>query len=170
MDAGEDGLAVIEVVAALAEVEVQDVDGIDFLHLVVLVAYLDVFGDGLGHSVEHALEVVELAGELNLYDDYLTLAVDGLDVYAVELGLACLLVALAFQQLAYDYLLAQKDGDETFEDGKVGLVAKHALHGPIEAYVLVLCLHFDYCACVVCAKIAKLYFNCNSLGAFFDVR
>ena len=49
--AGEDGLAVVEVIVAFAKVEVQYVDGIDFLHVVVLLADLDVFRDGFGYVV-----------------------------------------------------------------------------------------------------------------------
>ena len=42
----EHGLAVIQIVAALPEVEIQDIDGIHFLYLVILVSYLYMLGDG----------------------------------------------------------------------------------------------------------------------------
>ena len=51
VDTSKDGLAVVEVVAALTEVEVEDIDGVDFLYLVVLVAYLNMFGDGFRYAV-----------------------------------------------------------------------------------------------------------------------
>ena len=47
MNAGEDGLAVIQVVAAPAKVKIQNVYGIDLFNLVVLLAYLYMFRNGL---------------------------------------------------------------------------------------------------------------------------
>ena len=137
----EYGLSVIEVVTALSEVEIEDVDGVDLLHLVVLVANLDVLGDGLGNSVEHTLQVVQLTSELNLNDDDFSLAVPCLDVHSVELGVARLLVALALQQLIDDNLFAEQHRDESFQHCKVGFVAQHALHSPVKSYVFIFYLH-----------------------------
>ena len=47
MDAYEGGRAVVEIVRPLAEVEVEDADGIDLPYPVVLVAQRDVLGDSL---------------------------------------------------------------------------------------------------------------------------
>ena len=47
VNAGEDGLAVIQVVAAPAKVKIQNVYGIDLFNLVVLLAYLYMFRNGL---------------------------------------------------------------------------------------------------------------------------
>ena len=137
----EYGLSVIEIVASLAEVEIEDVDGIDLFHLVVFVAYLNMLGNRLGNTVEHALQVVQLSCELNLNDDDFFLAVLCLDVYTVELGISCLLVALALQQFRDDNLLAQQYGDEPFQYCKVSLVAQHALHCPVKSHISVFCLH-----------------------------
>ena len=48
---GEHGLAVIEIVATLAKVEVEDVDRVNLLHLVVHITDLDVLGDGFRHTI-----------------------------------------------------------------------------------------------------------------------
>ena len=45
----------IEIVAALAKVEVEDVDRIILLLIDVHLAFLDMFGDGFRHSVEQSL-------------------------------------------------------------------------------------------------------------------
>ena len=58
MDAREDRAPMIEIVLALPEVEVQDIDRIDFLYIVVFVAYLDMLRDSFRHTVEHALQII----------------------------------------------------------------------------------------------------------------
>ena len=58
MDAREDRAPMIEIVLALPEVEVQDIDRIDFLYIVVFVAYLDMLRDCFRHTVEHALQII----------------------------------------------------------------------------------------------------------------
>ena len=93
---------------------------------------------GLGHPVEYALEVVQLAGVLHLHDDNLPLGVGGLDVHSVELVVLCLLVALALEYLHDFHLLADEHGEESLQHVEVGLLAEQPLYGPVEAYVPVL--------------------------------
>ena len=134
----EGHLTVVQVVFALAQLEIEDIDAEHLLHLAVVFAATYMLGDGFCNAVEHTLKVVELAGLLNLYENDFTLGVLCLDVYAVLLVMPRLLVGLALQKLDNRYLLADKRGDETLKDDKVGLVAKHVLGRPVETYVLVL--------------------------------
>ena len=141
MHAHEGVRSVIQVVGSLSEVEVDDADGIDLLHLTVGSSQRDVLRYRLCHSVEDALQVVQLPGELHLYYDDLSLGVLGFDVHAVELVVLCFLIAFALQYFLYFNGLAQQHGDESFQYSKVGLVAQHALHCPVETDVFVVCVH-----------------------------
>ena len=131
----------IEIVAALAKVEVEDVDRINLLHLVVHLAYLDMFGDGFRHSVEHSLEEIKLSRELHLDDYYFSLVILGLDIDTVILVAGTLLIALALKQFLYLHNLACKNCYQSFQHGEVGLVAQHSLHCPVKTYVLVVHFH-----------------------------
>ena len=98
-------LSVIDVVAALTDVEVDDTDGVHLSHLGILVALVDVLSDGLGRPVEHPLEIVNLGVVLYLDNNQLTFGILGEHVHPVELVVGGLLVALAFEHaLDYDLL------------------------------------------------------------------
>ena len=107
MDPGEFALAVIEVVVADAEVEIEDVDGEDLLDVLVIVPDGDVFCDGLGSAVKDALEEVEVVGLLYLDEYDLTEAVLGLDVDAVELVVFEALVAFALEEFCNGDLFSE---------------------------------------------------------------
>ena len=62
-------------------------------------------GDGLRHTVDHALQVVVLACLLYLHQDNLALRVLGLDVHAVVLIVLRLLVRLRVQQFDDGHLV-----------------------------------------------------------------
>ena len=131
-------LTVVEVVIALAHVEVEDVDTEHLLHLGVAITAADVFGNGLCHTVDHALQVIELARLLNLNKDNLALRVLGLDIYAVILVILSLLVRLGVQQLHDGHFLLHQHRDQSLENGKVSLITKHVLRSPVESDVSVL--------------------------------
>ena len=78
------------------------------------------------------------AGVLYLDDDDLALAVERLDVDAVELVVRSFLVALAFEDFDNLDLFAQHDGQETVEHIEIGLLAQQTLDGPVEANIPVL--------------------------------
>ena len=99
------------------------------------------FRDGLRHPVKYATEVVELSSQLHLHDDDVTTLVFRLYIDPVELVGGVLLIALALQNLDNLHLLAREDSDQTLQYGKVGLIAKHALHGPVKPYVFFIYLH-----------------------------
>ena len=61
MHPDEVGCTMIQVIAALAQVKIEDIDGIYFLDLVVLTAQRDVFSDGLGHTEQDTFQVVDFA-------------------------------------------------------------------------------------------------------------
>ena len=130
-------LAMVQIVAPHAQVEIQDADGIHFLDLAIRVAQVDVLRDGLGHAVEDTLQVIQLPRVLYLDDDDLALAVAGLDIHPVELVTLRELVALALQQFHDGDGLTQEHGEETFQHAEVGLLAQQALDGPVETDISV---------------------------------
>ena len=123
MHAHKGVLTVVQVIVALADVEIENADGVHFLHLGVKFSQFNMLRDGLGNAEEDALQVVYLARVLHLDDDDFILAVACLDVHTVEFVIFTLLVALAFQYLDDADRLAQQHGEETFEHAEVGLVA-----------------------------------------------
>ncbi len=140
-------LSLIDVVVALAEVEVEYTDRVDLLHALIGVPKVDVFGDGLRHAVEDALKVEYLRGVLHLYDYNLALAVAGLYVYAVELVVGVSLVSLAFKDVHHFHLLTEEYGEEAFQHSEVCFLSQQAFHSPVKAYVFVVHTHYIY----VCA-------------------
>ena len=78
-----------------------------------------------------------MASELYFYDDDFAVFLLGLYIYAIELVVGGFLIAFALQDFHDANLAPEKDGDESFEHSKVGLVAQHALHGPVKTDVFV---------------------------------
>ena len=116
-------LTVVQVIVPLADVEIENADGVHLLHLGVKFSQLDMLRDGLGNAEEDALQIVYLTRVLHLDDDDFILTIARLDVHTVEFVVFTLLVALAFQYLDDADRLAQQHGEETFEHAEVGLVA-----------------------------------------------
>ena len=130
-------LTVIEIVGTLAQVEIDDADGVDLLHLIVFLAQFDVLCDGFGHAIEDALQVIKLTRLLNFNEDDLAFGIQRLDVHTVKFVVLVTLIAFAFQNLYDGHFLVQKHGHQSFEHTEVGLVAQHALGCPVETYVLI---------------------------------
>ena len=122
----------VEVVLAVAEVVVKDVDGEDLFDVLVVLSNPDMFGDGLGGAIEDTLEEVEVFGELDLDDDNLAEAVEGFDVHVIGFVVFVLSVALAFKELCDVYGFSDDGGDKAFEDVEVCFVAEHILGCPVE--------------------------------------
>ncbi len=116
VDADEVAVEAIDVVGALAEVEIDDVDGIDPLDLGIGPALLDVLGDELRGPIDHALEVVHLRLVLDLDEHELPLGGLGQQVHPVVLVVARLLVALALEDADDGDLEAKELGQEALED------------------------------------------------------
>ena len=132
----------VGVVIATAEVEVEDIDGIDFLDDTVVLADAYLVGDGRGRSEQDALEEVALLRQLHLHDDVLTPHGLGLHVHAVSLVLTPVLIVLTLQYLGNRNRLTQEYGNQPLKHLLVRLVAKDALDGPVKPYVLSLvCRH-----------------------------
>ena len=90
--------AVIEVVSTLSKIEINNADRIDLLDLAVGVAQFDMLRDGLGSTIEHTLQIVQLTRQLYLDEKQLATVVLSLDVNTVELVIHSSLIAFAFQE------------------------------------------------------------------------
>ena len=148
-------LSAVDVVRPCAEVEVDDADGVDLFHFLVGLAYVDVFGDGFCHAVEHALQVERFGSVLHFNEDYFVLTVARFDVNAVELVVGAFLVSFAFEDFNDFYFLSEKHGEESFEHNEVGLLPEQSLDGPVETYVFVFQFthgfevrFFSFCKCM----------------------
>ena len=141
MDTRKLAHAVIQIVGTLPQIEIDNADGIHLLDVAVGAPQLDVLRNGFRRSVKNPLQIVQLARQLNLYDKYLAAVVLRLDVHTVVLVVDGVLVSLALQEFHYVHRLAEQHRDEPFKHTKIGLVAKHPLHGPVESYVFVISVH-----------------------------
>ena len=54
-------LTVVQVIVALADVEIKNADGVHLLHLRVKLSQFDMLRDGLGNAEKDALQIVYLA-------------------------------------------------------------------------------------------------------------
>jgi len=100
-------LTVVQVIVSLANVEIENADGVHFLHFRVKFSQFDMLRDGLGNAEEDAFQIIYFARVLHLYDDDFILAITRLDIHTVELLVFTLLIALAFQYLDDADRLAQ---------------------------------------------------------------
>ena len=137
----EAGLTMIKIITALTKVKIYNADGIDFLHLIIKVAELNMLCQSLGCTIEDTLQIVKLARELHFYNENLATVVFRLDIYAIKFVVISILVAFTLQQFHDMYRFTQQYRDETLQHTKVCLVAKHALHGPVKTDVFVLKVH-----------------------------
>ena len=137
MDSCKSGLTMIEVIAAFPKVEVQNIYTEHLLHLLVLHAASDMFCDGLGYPIEHALEIVCLTSLLNFNKDNLTFGVLGLYVYTVVLGIMRFLIGFTLKQFYNMHFLLYKNGNKSLKYYVICLVAKYVLRCPVKPYVLV---------------------------------
>ena len=64
-------------------------------------------GDGFGHSIEYALEIIKFARLLYFHDDNISFGIFGLDVNSVVLVVLCIWVALAFENFDDFHFLVQ---------------------------------------------------------------
>ena len=62
----------VDVVIAVAQVEVEYADGVHLLDVVIVFAYLQLFDDGLRSAEQDALHEVRLTCQLHLNKDNLT--------------------------------------------------------------------------------------------------
>ena len=95
------------------------------------------FGDGLGHAVKYAFQIINLPRVLHLHEYDFAFAVLGFDVHAVELVGLGQLVPFTFQYFHDLRLVLEEHCEQSFQHGEVGLVAQQPLDGPVESYVSV---------------------------------
>ena len=163
MHTDERGRAVIQVVTALAKVEIKNVYGIYLLYVLVCRTKGYMFGNGLGHTIQHSLKIIPFTCELYFYQDDLALTVFGLYIHTVELVAQSVLVAFALKKFDDGYLLIQQHSDKTFKHRIVGLVPKQSLCCPIKSYDTVT-VHF---VLLLAAKIYKKSRTAKQFGIFF---
>ena len=84
MDTYEMVLPVIQIVTSLSDVEVENADGVDFLHLIVRFTQRDMLGYSIGNAIKNSLQIIKLAGVLYLDDDLILTLSLCLDVHTVE--------------------------------------------------------------------------------------
>ena len=110
MYAGEDILPMIQIIVSLADIEVKNIYGVDFLHLVITITQRDMLGNGFRHTIEDTFQESQFTSVLHLHNDDLSFAVFSLYVYPVEFVVKGLLVAFAFQQFDDLHLFIQQHG------------------------------------------------------------
>ena len=138
----ESVLPVIQVVVSPSDVEIEYADGVHLLHLRVEFSQFDMLCDGLCHSEEDSLQIIDFAGVLHLYDDDFVFAVPGLDVHAVEFLVFALLVSFTFQYLYDAYRFVQQHCEETLQHAEVGFIAQQPFHRPVKSDISVCIIHY----------------------------
>ena len=113
--------------------KVNDVDTYHLCHILVRLAFLDIFGDKLRDAVEHAVEVAVLALVLYFDKEFLAEIVLGEDIHAVELIVTAFLIPLALKYRHDFNLPTEQACEETLEHYIARLVAQEAFHGPVES-------------------------------------
>ena len=98
MFATEHRATAVDEVLSLPEVEVNDVDAIDFLHVLIVFPAVNILCHKLGGTEQDALEVGVLRLALHLNEQQFSVFVFGQKVNAVLLCIVTVLIALAFQQ------------------------------------------------------------------------
>ena len=91
--------AVVGIILAFAEVEVEDVDGVNLADDAVVLTHADLVNHAARRAEEDALEEVALLRQLYLHEDVLSARGFGLDIHAVGFVLAAVLVALALDDV-----------------------------------------------------------------------
>lgn len=142
MQAAEFCLPVVDIILALPQLEIDDVDGIQLAYPVVVIPKVDVLRDGLGDSVEHPVEIVQFMVILHLNDEQTALTVLRQHVRTVELIVGVFLIAFAFQKTDNTHILTQQSGQETLQHDVVALISEQAFHRPVKAYQII--LHIIY--------------------------
>lgn len=135
VDAAKLGLAMIDIIRSLAKVEVDNVDGVDLLHILVVITTVDILRDELRRAEEDVLEIGILRLALHLDEQQLAVLVLRLNVHTVVLGIITVFVTLTLQQTVNLNLLVEQTGEKTLQHTEVGLVAQQPLQCPVKADV-----------------------------------
>ena len=139
VDAAELCLSVVNRVCSFAQIEIDDVDAINLLHVLVVLSTVNVLRHKLRGAEEDALEISEFGLALNLDEQKLAFFVLCKQVYTVVFRIVTVLVALAFQQAVNLNLGFKQCGEKTFQNVEVGLVAKQTLQSPVKTDVSAVC-------------------------------
>lgn len=131
-------LTVIQIISTYAYIKIKNTDGIYLLHLGIVLSQMKMLGDGFRHAIEHTLQIIKLAGILDLNKDDISFRILRLDVHPVEFVIGILLISLALQYLLDHDLLAKKYGKEAFQHPEIRFLAKQTFNGPVETDVAIL--------------------------------
>ena len=89
---------------------------------------------------------------LYLNEDDFSLAVSRFNIHSVEFVVWLFLVAFAFQNLDDVNGLVEKNGNQSLEHAKVGLVTQHTLGSPVKTDVFVVVFHIVAFLCKLTKK------------------
>lgn len=144
MKTPERSFAMIYIILTLPQIEINDVDGIYFLHFAISVTQTNIISNRLRHSIKHAMKIIQLTVILYLDNQQFAFFVFSKKVDTIKLICSVRLVRLTLQEMLDMYLTFKKSGKEAFQYHKVCLVTKQSLHGPIESYIIVRYHHIIY--------------------------
>ena len=103
-------LPVVQIIVPFANIKIENADGVYFLHFVVAFAQRDMLGNGFGHPIENALQIIQLPRILNFYDNNFSFAVLCFNIYPIEFIIGSKLIAFAFEYFYYLDLFVQQYG------------------------------------------------------------
>ena len=164
MDAPKLGFAVVNHVLPLPQVEIDDVDGVHFLDVVVILTALDMLGHQPRRAKKHSLEVGKLVLALHLNQEQVAAIVACQQVHAVLLALLAVAVALPLKDVGNPHRLAKQGGEEAFQHVKVGLVAQQAFQSPVETDICPLLFH---CCSLWFVQSYRQFCNWQKISCFF---
>ena len=123
----------IGIVVATAELEVENVDGVNLLDDAVVLADTYLVDNRRGGAEQDALEEVALLGQLHRGL--------GLHVDTVGFVLKAVFVILTLKDFCYSHRVAEEHGNQSLKHLLVCLIAKDALDGPVETDVSTILCH-----------------------------
>ena len=159
----EGGGAVIDIVIATAQVEIEDIDRVDLLDVFVVATQFHLLNNGFRRAKKDALHEMSLTGQLHLYDNVFTLVGLGLHIYTVQLVFFRILIALAFQHLGDSDGFADEHSHQSLQHFGIRLVSKDALDSPVESDIVSVVVHFSHCFSRAWVRFAavRLQFDAN---------
>ena len=132
VEAMEICFAHVNIVIALAEVKIYNIDRIDLANFVISLSKADVLGDGFGDAIGHAMEIIQFTVVLYFEQHKYATVILGEEVDTVKFVVGSLLIPFAFQYVFYMNFAAKNDSKQTFKHYVVGFVAQDAFDGPVK--------------------------------------
>ncbi len=124
--------SVVNIIAALAQIKIEDVYGDNLDYLRVRSTFFDMFCYNFRGAEHYPLEIIEFPVVLDLNDDNLFFIILYFQIHPVKLILAVLLVAFTFEQLKNTYIFSEEFAEKTFKYLEVGFAPQQLLHCPVK--------------------------------------